>query len=141
MKLKLTEEEQQLILDNRHKQHLEQIRKEKEQSFSKKTGVLKHDLYFIAYKGDLFELLDNKWKYFTKDELQKFIDDISNSIFDSIVAKKGTLLESYYDGEELWRSVETGSEMGDIEDMNNQWAKENLENIKSIKPQNKKKKS
>ena len=141
MKLKLTKEEERLILDNRHQENLKRIQKEKEESFSKKSGVLKHDLYFIAYKGDLFDLLDNKWKYFTKDELQKFINDISNSIFNSIVAKKGTLLESYYDGEELWRSVETGSETGDIEDMDNQWAKENLENIKSIKPQNKKKKS
>lgn len=141
MKLELTKEEEQSILDNRHKQYLEKIRKEKEENYTKKTGVLKHDLYYIAYKGDLFNFLENRWKLFTKPELQKFINDISNFIFNSIVAVKGTKFESYYDGVELWRVAETEANDNDIEGMDEKWAKENLVNIKLVKSQNKKKKN
>lgn len=119
--MKLTKAEQELILKNRAKQ---------EEEKPKKTGVLKHDLYFFEEREpylsvDVAEFLGDGW-FLTEKDINAIVEKCRYVLFSGIKAPKGTICECFIDNKrELWFDT---AGIG-IEELDADWAKENLENI------------
>jgi hypothetical protein len=119
-KLKLTPEEELLILEKRRQKELEE-----ERDRPKKMGFFKEDKYLyytsrIESEGDYSELITKS----KKDALvKKFLDNF-------VLIKAGTKFVCFIDdGIEFWfDDVGIGIEEEDAD-----WAKENLTNIQDIK--------
>lgn len=113
--MKLTEEEKQIILNKRNKE---------EEAKPKKTGILKHDLYFpqqLDFQGY------NPNVPITYSTLLETVEKFKSTF---IRIPKGTEFHCYVeDNQELWHDIEDGY----IEYKNYEWAKENLEKIKKYK--------
>ena len=111
--MKLSEKEKEIIL---------QIRAEEESQKPIKIGYLKHDLYRYNMGISYFKI--DKWlfSFKEKEELHKNFEDKFTLI------PIGTELVCYLeDGVELWYDDDC------LAGMDENWAKDNLENIKLIK--------
>jgi len=94
-------------------------KKEKESKVIK-TAFLKHDLY--NFDPDKVELLP-QW-YITKEQIEAQMSNIKMGI--SLILPKGTEFECYLvNGKESWFDTANYG----IEDMPEDWAKQNLENF------------
>ena len=118
-KLKLTPEEEKLILKKREKEETEKQIKEDE-SKPKKVGFTKHNLYHF-YPKHTPEDYDSVLNESEKDSWKCYYDDFFTLIL------PGTEMRCWIKrGEEVW----SGSA---IYEKDSDWAKENLINIQVIK--------
>lgn len=114
--MELTQEEIELVLN---------FRKEKELKTPTKTGILKHDLYIVEYKGVNYKLV-------TENMFQSLFEEFKNSF--EVALKKGTkfVCRTRYDFEE-WDEVEMEDvEIWDSTPRSKEWAEEHLENIEVL---------
>jgi hypothetical protein len=119
----LTEQEIKLILENRRKEN---------ETYPKRVGVLKHNLYLVNYGESRFvydftEIITAKG-FFSKEDILDILREIKEEFLSDTQIPKGTKFESYVvDGSEYWRN-----EDGVLYDMDSEWASENLINIKTV---------
>lgn len=122
--MKLTKAEKELILKKR---------KEEELNTPKKMGFLREDLY-IHDTGSMHHSLDfeigwGEQSYFTQDSIIELVSRFQNGF--KKVLPKGHKFICYIneDGEELWSDYDEGY----IEEVDDEWAEANLENIQKFK--------
>jgi len=122
--MKLTAEEKELIVKKRAQE---------ESQKPKKVGVLKHDLFYFSGRRptveiDVNDIVEKENWYFTKSSVEEIVNRCKK-IFEEIQIPKGTICTCYIEnGVESWFD-----DTGNIESYDEDWAKDNLENIKSIK--------
>lgn len=123
--MKLTKAEKELILKKREEEENQKV---------KKTGVLKHDLFYLEsrypeVRFPLDDLVSEYGWWFTKDQLLVVVEQIKDELFGALKAPRGTNFDCYIeDGEEIWYD----SHGIGIEGYNSDWAKKNLINITEI---------
>lgn len=116
----------QLILDKRKKE---------DENTVKKTGVLKHDLFYIdsrypEIRHDISDIIKTHGWWLKQDTVLSIVEQIKNELLNNLQVKAGTLFDCYIDkGEELWYD---SSGIG-LEEMSAEWAKNNLKDISDIK--------
>ena len=109
--MKLTKEEEALIL---------QMRVKEEENEVKKIGYAKHDIY-----------ANDDEEIFSEEEMKKAIQEYTDSFH--VVISKGDILDCFIiNGEESWYDRDYG-----LSDLPATWAKDNLEKIKNIKKKSK----
>jgi len=115
--MKLTLEEEKLIMENRKK---EEVNK------PKKHGILKHDLFYInsrypEIRIDIRDIIEKYGWFIPKLALDEIKTRCLNHTY-QIIVKKGTKFDCYIDdSEELWSDAEGVG----VEEMNAEWAKKN----------------
>lgn len=125
--MKLTKEEEKLILEKRKKE---------EEGRPKKEGFLKHDLIYFSsgypeVKIDIEDIIEEeKGWYFTQEVVEKIMDRCRKKFtVDTIVIKRETQCQCFIDnGEEVWYSDD-----GNIEQYSKEWAEKHLRDIREIK--------
>ncbi len=119
----LTKEEERLILRRR---------KDEESKLPRLIGKLKHDLYSFDpdWIDETCRLMIAKMKrhYISKIEIDKFFDEVKKALMEVVTLDKGTKFVCFFKGanKEFWCD---DAELG-IEDLDANWAKDNLIDIK-----------
>ncbi len=117
MKLILTDEEKQLILDKRAKEESEK---------PKKSGQLKHDLYFVAH-NDVGFLRDSRYSFVTQQQIDDLIELIKCNFV--LTVPKGTKFICFIEhNNESWYDDEGYG----VEEMSKYWANDHLEEFQSL---------
>ena len=123
--MKLTREEEKLILEQRA---LEEAQK------PKKVGILKHDLYYFnerfpEVRFSVEDIVEENCWWFTKDTILSIVENIKDDLLSSLLIEKGTPFVCYIGGgeEEWYDDVGVG-----IEGYDSEWASKNLIDIKPI---------